>query len=81
LKGDGVLTITEFSEKYGIDINIVRYASYHTPTRTRCSFKKDVPEDELRVAVLEDVERKIRFHQDKIEKAKTVAERIRNVHD
>lgn len=75
------MTITEFSEKYGIDINIVRYASYHTPTRMRCSFKKDVPEDELRVAVLEDVEHKISFHQDKIEKAKMVAERIRDVRD
>ena len=62
------MTAGEFAKKYGVEYQTVRAASFRTATRQRESWALDYGEPELRRAVREELQERMAYHQEFLDK-------------
>lgn len=60
------MTATEFARKYNIDQTTAHMATFKTPTRI-ASRTPNVPEEELKQAVIDTLKQRIEFYRKKIQ--------------
>ena len=64
------MTVTEFARIHRLQHSVVYNASFRIPYEVRSQCDMDYPEDELRKATEEELNSRIRYHQERVDKNK-----------